>query len=64
MPKIFAPRSFARSSARTRFTETFFSLFPPPTEKIRSASLFERRDVLSHSTNVVSQPSSLVRAVS
>src|SRR5689334_12226050 len=32
IPKIFAPTFWATSRARTKLTDTFFSLFPPPTE--------------------------------
>ena len=48
----------------TMFGLTFFSRFPPPTEKIRMASLALPRLTLIHSENTVGQPSSLVRAVS
>src|SRR5882724_5094545 len=64
MPKTLAPTSFASSSERTRFTDTFFSRLPPPTEKTRTPSPFRRRDTLSHSEKHVSQPSSFTRAVS
>src|SRR5258708_7815224 len=64
MPKTLAPTSFASSSERTRFTDTFFSRLPPPTEKMRTPSSFRRRDTLSHSEKHVSQPSSFTRAVS
>ena len=42
----------------------FFSRLPPPTDMTNSASRDDKRLVRSHSTNVVSHPSSLVRAVS
>jgi len=64
MPKIEAPTDFAVSSAATMLVETCFSRLPPPTEKTRTASLSLIRDPLSHSLKVVSQPSSLARAVS
>ena len=50
--------------ARTRFTDTFFSRLPPPTEKTSRPSRAPSRDTLSHSEKLVSQPSSLTRAVS
>ena len=44
--------------------ETLCSREPPPTEKTRIASRDESRERSSHASKVVSQPSSLVRAVS
>ena len=46
------------------FADTFRSASPPPTEKTRTPSPGRTRDVSSQAENVVSQPSSLVRAVS
>src|SRR5215213_3690442 len=63
-PNTLAPIVLAYCSARTRLGLTFFSRLPPPTEKTNSASSALSRLTLSHSTNTVSQPSSLVRAVS
>ena len=63
-PKMWAPRSEASSKARTRFTDTWFSWLPPPTENTSTPSRRRRAEsTRSHSTKVVSQPSSLVRAV-
>jgi hypothetical protein len=42
----------------------FRSASPPPTEKMSSASSGRSWETSSHDENVVSQPSSLVRAVS
>ena len=42
----------------------FFSRLPPPTENTNSASSLRSRLPFSQATNTVSQPSSLVRAVS
>jgi hypothetical protein len=64
MPKTLAPARRASSIARTRFTETFFSTFPPPTEKTSTASSAPMREIFSHSANELSHPSSLTRAVS
>ena len=47
-----------------RFTLTFFLLSPPPTENIRIPSLLDNLLVSSHPEKTVSQPSSLVLAVS
>ena len=64
MPNTAAPTSPASSSARTRLGDTFFSRLPPPTENTSTASRAPSRDTLSHSEKLVSQPSSLTRAVS
>ena len=61
--KTRAPTSRASSIARTRFTETLCVRLPPPTENTRIASREEMRDVRSHASKLVSQPSSFVRAV-
>ena len=61
--KIFAFLNFAYLIAEIKFSLTFFFLLPPPTEKIKIASLFFRFDILSHSTNTLFQPLSFVRAV-
>jgi len=44
--------------------ETFFSAFPPPTDKISSASPPLMREPSSHLEKTVSHPSSFTRAVS
>ena len=54
----------ASSRARTRLGEMLRSVSPPPTEKTSSASSGRSRDTSSQAEKVVSQPSSLVRAVS
>src|SRR5581483_649640 len=59
-----APTARAYSSARTRFTLTFFSALPPPTENTSRPSMSDRRLPRSQAANAVSQPSSLMRAVS
>jgi hypothetical protein len=64
MPKIEAPTDLAVSRAATMLVETCFSALPPPTENTSTASLPLIREPFSHSLNVVSQPSSLARAVS
>src|SRR5262249_14668152 len=63
-PTTVARLPFASSSARTRFAETFFSLSPPPTEKIRMQSFSPMRLPSSQPAKHPSQPSSLMRAVS
>src|SRR5262245_10675440 len=63
-PKIFRPRCWASFNPATMFALTFFSRFPPPTEKTNTASFRVALLALSHAANTVSQPSSLVRAVS
>ncbi len=63
IPKTPAPTSRASSIARTRFTETLWARFPPPTENTSNASLDESRDVRSHASKLVSHPSSFVLAV-
>src|SRR5262249_33145586 len=64
MPKPFAPTSLASWIERTRLTEMFFSLLPPPTEKIKSASFAVMREASNQLAKQVSQPSSLILAVS
>src|SRR5580704_6304399 len=64
MPKMCAPASDAVSSARTIFTDTFFSRLPPPTENTSTPSRAPMREPLSQAAKHVSQPSSLARAVS
>src|SRR5258707_11667318 len=61
---IFAPTLFACCKAITRLGLMFFSRLPPPTEKMKTASLASSLLIFSHSTKIVAQPSSLVRAVS
>jgi hypothetical protein len=56
--------SRASCSAPTRFGETGGSSEPPPTLNTRSASRWDSLEIVSHSLNTVSQPSSLTRAVS
>src|SRR6266702_931521 len=63
-PNTFRPRCFASLRAATMFGLTFFSRLPPPTENTNTASLADARLVRSQAANTVSQPSSLVRAVS
>ena len=58
------PRSFASSMAATRFALMLRSRLPPPTEKIHSTSFAVARLPRNHAAKTVSQPSSLVRAVS
>ena len=64
MPSTVAPTSLAYCTARTRFGLTLRSRLPPPTENTRIASPARSWLTFSHAENVVSQPSSLVRAVS
>ena len=63
MPITDAPTCFATWIALTRFGLTFFSRFPPPTEKMSNPSFALMRLPLSHSLKTVAQPSSFVRAV-
>ena len=48
IPKMCAPACAAVSSARTIFTDTFFSRLPPPTENTRTPSAVEMREPMSH----------------
>src|SRR6185503_14808594 len=64
IPATRAPTALACSSARTRLVLTLRSESTPPTEKTSTASRAERRLPLSQLANEVSQPSSLMRAVS
>jgi len=64
MPKIFAPHGL-RVFERADQVHGYVLLFAAATtEKIRTASRAPRRDTLSHSEKLVSQPSSFTRAVS
>src|SRR5690348_12896269 len=63
MPRILAFLDLAKSRAATRLGLTFFSRLPPPTDNTRTPSRDCSRLVRSQLSNIVGQPSSLVRAV-
>src|SRR5919109_1030933 len=63
-PHTRAPTDLAYSKARTRLMLTPRSASPPPTEKTQTTSFAPRRLPLSQFAKDVSQPSSLIRAVS
>ena len=55
---------FANFAASIKFTLIFFLISPPPTENINIASFFDKFDIFNQFTKLVSQPSSLILAVS
>src|SRR5579863_10780557 len=63
-PMILVPIDFAYFTAATRFGLTFFSIFPPPTEKTIRRSFDRRRLVRNQLSKIELQPSSLAPAVS
>jgi len=64
IPNILALTLWAYSSALTRFTLTFFSWLPPPTDKTKTPSLALRLLPFNQAANDDSHPSSFIRAVS
>ena len=64
MPQILAPTSLAYSSATTKLTLVFSGRLPPPTERTKIRSFSFKRLPSSQLAKAVSQPSSLMRAVS
>src|SRR5262249_35011085 len=63
-PKMLRPRALASSRPRTMLALTLRTASPPPTENTNTASLLLALLVRSQVAKTVSQPSSLVRAVS
>ena len=61
--KILQPIFLPYLIALIKFVETFFLIFPPPTEKIKIKSFLLSFDIFRYSSKIVSKPSSLVLAV-